>query len=283
MINKKREKSKINRRFLLGIVLVLIVINCFGIAVVQAVNDVDFVYQNTQNLNTLIKNLEQASTSASSFNEFKEEWAVSNPAQRQAFLDRLGSDRDDFYKALLKNKYKEIQSVDLGNAKNIVLDEKLENFVIKGTNGEEFKLPINNPDAKKSPLVSIKNENGIIKIAYDPQYDKKENIGKDAARLRTLAITPGLKGSVNSETGNYIDKDGKETQIGLLHGQGGELGLSMKEDKLVVKIDKLNLNEKDKALYDLNGAVALANAAVLKVNNDFFYGVLFLMEVLVLK
>ncbi|MFA5724429.1 MAG: hypothetical protein WC979_09310 [Candidatus Pacearchaeota archaeon] len=266
MRDKKMVKMKKNCLLFSVIILGLVVINCFGI--VLAATDVSTMYAGTS-INTLLKGLNDPSLSIDTLNKFKVAWKETPLDRRKVFIDNLGTNKNEFFKSVLKSKYKKIQNVELGDA-NFDLDENLNNVIVRDDKGKEFKIPVNNPDARKISLVGINNENQNVQLVYDTIQTGK------SADYRTLTIDPGFEGSINPTTGNYVDKDGKETNVNVLYGKGGKISLSMsKEGKPYFGIGKLDVSKltpEQKANYEKWGVAGLTNTALVKIGDNFYYG-----------
>lgn len=275
MISKKREKkSRVNTNLLLVLVVgIFFVISFIGIAMGANTGIQKYFGKSvTSNIDEVDITSYTNLIGQSGVSSFMEIWKASTPEERSRFTAALPigeveqAKRNLFYKALLKDKYKEIQEVDLGNMK-IDMDASMENLIVKADGTKEFKLPIS--PAKKVRLVTVKADGENLKLAYDPmQTGKSEN-------YRTLTITSGFEGSINPDTGAYVDKDGKATNIFLLHGQGGEISLAMKDGKPsfgIGKVDISKLTAEQKAKYDFSGTMGLTDTAIVKIGDNYYYG-----------
>ena len=264
------------------IVLSLIVINCSGFVLAAEVStqpyylaQLDSYYASDNSIKAFVADISDSTEGTNTIAAFKFVWKSADKVKKAKFLEALSKSeslKNDFYKALLKEKYKNLETINLGKSKNIGLDANAENIVLTGESdnaNKEFKLPLT--AGKTIKLVSISSEgDGKLKLAYDPQQNKK------ASDYRTLTVNPGFEGSINPATGNYVDKDGKETKVNLMYGTGGEIALSnTKEGKPVFGIGKLDVSKltpSQKASYDQLGTSGLANTAIVKIGNNFYYG-----------
>jgi len=268
MKQEKREKNFVR----IGVLLILSFIIIVGLSgVVFGANAAFKKYFgidgsiNEVNIDSFIDLINNPNYGSSAFLEIFRD----SPMDQSKFIENLNKNpkKNEFIQALLKSKYKSMGEVKLGDVKLDI--DSSNNLIFKASDKSNgFKVPIN-PKGDVVSLVSVKQEDGKLKLAYDPQND---------GALRTLSIDPSLEGSVNPENGNYITNGGEESQVGLLHGKGGELGLSMEEDKLVVKISKILLTDQQKANYKtlglggIDGIDKVANTPVVKLGSDYGYG-----------